>query len=53
MNVEIKTFDQLDVHKLYKILDLRNRVFVVEQNCIYTDTDERDYKSHHFYVVGQ
>lgn len=27
---------------MYRILDLRNRVFVVEQNCVYLDTDGLD-----------
>jgi ElaA protein len=28
-------------------LQLRNEVFVVEQNCVYQDADDKDIKSHH------
>lgn len=44
---EIKTFDSLTTAELYKILKLRNEVFVVEQKCIYRDTDGKDFSSHH------
>ncbi len=37
-----QTFEELTVQALYKILDLRNKVFVVEQACIYLDTDFKD-----------
>jgi len=39
MNIEIKTFKELDTSTLYDILQLRSRVFVVEQNCVYQDID--------------
>ena len=29
-------------HELYKILQLRNAVFVVEQNCVFQDADDKD-----------
>jgi ElaA protein len=32
----------LDPATLYRILALRSAVFVVEQNCVYLDPDERD-----------
>jgi ElaA protein len=35
-------FDDLSVRELYRILDLRAEVFVVEQNCPYRDTDGLD-----------
>ncbi len=37
-----KTFDQLSVYELYAILRLRSEVFVVEQNCVYQDIDNKD-----------
>lgn len=37
-----KTFDELTPHELYAILQLRNEVFVVEQQCIFQDADGRD-----------
>jgi ElaA protein len=35
-------FDALTVTQLYSILQLRNAVFVVEQNCPYQDADDKD-----------
>ncbi len=37
-----KSFEELTTVELYKILCLRNEVFVVEQNCAYNDTDDKD-----------
>jgi len=42
-----KSFDELTPHELYGILQLRNEVFVVEQNCVYQDADNKDISSHH------
>lgn len=42
-----KPFDLLTTRELYSILQLRNEVFVVEQNCVYQDIDDKDLKSHH------
>ena len=44
---QCKTFSELTNEDLYKILQLRNEVFVVEQNCPYQDCDNKDLKSHH------
>jgi ElaA protein len=43
----IKKFDDLKVHELYAIHQLRNEVFVVEQNCVYQDADNKDQGSFH------
>ena len=43
-----KTFDDLSPLELYSILQLRNKVFVVEQNCVYQDCDNIDPRSYHF-----
>jgi ElaA protein len=40
-----KSFNELSVTELYTILQLRNEVFVVEQNCVYQDADNYDKKS--------
>jgi ElaA protein len=37
-----KKFDELNPHELYSILQLRNDVFVVEQNCVFQDADNKD-----------
>jgi ElaA protein len=43
-----KRFDDLTPHELYAILQLRNEVFVVEQNCVFQDADNKDQSSYHF-----
>jgi ElaA protein len=43
----LKKFEDLDPHELYAILQLRNIVFAVEQNCVYPDLDNRDQASYH------
>ncbi len=47
---EIKKFSELSIYELYGILKLRSTVFVVEQNCVYQDIDEKDDKALH--VIG-
>ena len=50
MNFIIKTFEELTKLELYKILQLRAEVFVVEQDCVYQDVDGKDEKALH--VLG-
>jgi ElaA protein len=45
---ELKQFHELTVNELYAIIQLRNEVFVIEQNCIYQDADNKDQASYHF-----
>jgi ElaA protein len=40
-------FDQLDLKLLYTILRLRAEVFVVEQDCVYQDLDDKDQPAIH------
>ena len=47
MEIEIKTFKELDTTTLYNILELRNSVFIVEQNCVYQDIDNKDKEALH------
>lgn len=47
MTFALYTFHQLSAKALYEILDLRNQVFVVEQNCVYLDTDGKDFLAYH------
>lgn len=42
-----KTFNTLEPAELYAIMQLRNEVFVVEQNCVYQDADGKDAASRH------
>ena len=43
----LKKFDELTPYELYAILQLRNEVFVVEQNCVFQDADNKDQPSYH------
>ena len=47
MEIEIKTFNELDTNTLYDILQLRSSVFVVEQDCVYQDIDSKDKQALH------
>ena len=47
MNWILKKFNELTPAELYDILQLRNEVFVVEQNCVYQDADNKDQSSYH------
>ena len=47
INWQIKNFDSLTQHELYAILRLRSEVFVVEQNCVFLDMDNKDQVSWH------
>ena len=47
MNWICKKFAELSVDELYAVLKLRSDVFVVEQNCVFLDTDNKDQLSHH------
>jgi len=42
-----RSFDQLSTRELYHLLQLRQQVFVVEQNCPYLDADGLDEESLH------
>jgi ElaA protein len=44
----LKKFNDLTPIELYAILQLRNEVFVVEQNCVYQDADDKDQQAYHF-----
>ncbi|WP_179375464.1 GNAT family N-acetyltransferase [Winogradskyella wichelsiae] len=47
LKIEIKTFTELSTQELYKLLQLRSEVFVVEQDCVYQDIDGKDQKALH------
>ena len=50
MEIKILTFEELSIQELYKLLQLRSEVFVVEQDCVYQDIDGKDFKAIH--VLG-
>lgn len=46
----VKKFDELTVYELYKIMQLRMAVFIVEQQCAFLDADDKDQKAWHLCV---
>lgn len=42
-----KPFRDLTLVELYAIMQLRIEVFIVEQNCIFQDADDKDQQSYH------
>lgn len=55
MTWTLKEFDALSPAELYAILQLRNEVFVVEQQCVFQDADDKDQVSKHLmgYAGGE
>jgi ElaA protein len=51
MQFEVKHFHELTTTELFAILQLRSKVFVVEQQCIYLDPDDFDKDS--FHLLGR
>ena len=47
ITIEAKYFSELSTDELYALLQLRSEVFVVEQNCVYQDSDYKDQKALH------
>ena len=47
LNWQYKYFNEISVSELYTILKLRSRVFVVEQDCVYLDMDDKDQQCFH------
>jgi ElaA protein len=43
----LKKFDELTLHQLYAVMQLRIEVFVVEQNCPFQDADDKDQECYH------
>ncbi|TYP76919.1 GNAT family N-acetyltransferase [Aquimarina intermedia] len=50
INFFVKKFNELSIDELYEILRLRTEIFVVEQDCVYQDLDNKDQKALH--VIG-
>lgn len=50
INFYVKKFDEFSIAELYEILRLRTEIFVVEQDCVYQDLDNKDQKALH--VIG-
>ena len=50
MTTIILPFQKLSPNQLYDILRLRSEVFVVEQNCIFLDMDNKDHVALHLLI---
>ena len=50
LNWILKSLMNLSASELYAIMQLRNEVFVVEQNCVYQDADDKDQQA--FTLLG-
>ena len=42
MDLIVKHFDELSTNELYEILKTRSEIFVVEQDCVYQDLDDKN-----------
>ena len=47
MDYKWKNFDELSLDDLYAVLNLRQKVFIVEQDCPYIDADYTDQDAFH------
>ncbi|WP_068595884.1 GNAT family N-acetyltransferase [Vaginella massiliensis] len=47
---KLKSFQELQPNELYRILQQRTAVFVMEQNCHYQDCDNKDLQALHFWA---
>ncbi|GGH26325.1 acetyltransferase [Sphingobacterium alkalisoli] len=55
MNIiwKIKTFENLSPYELYQILKLRINVFMLEQECLYPECDDKDLKAEHLFGLHE
>lgn len=50
MTIHTRHFSELSATELYGMLKLRSEVFVVEQDCVYQDLDDRDADAWHSWI---
>lgn len=50
VTIRCTPFDSLSPLELYHIIQLRNEIFVVEQQCIFQDADGKDPFAHHLTI---
>lgn len=53
MELYLKKFEELSKEELYKILEARINIFVVEQDCPYPECDNKDQGSFHLFFKDQ
>lgn len=49
----LRHFNDLTVHELYDLLQLREEVFQIEQNCLYKDIDDKDKECYHLLLYKE
>lgn len=49
MELLVKHFIELSTTELYEILKTRSEIFVVEQDCVYQDLDDKDKDAIHVF----
>ena len=47
LNWIVRSYEELSKDELFDMCEVRQEVFVVEQNCPYQDCDQKDKQSHH------
>jgi ElaA protein len=52
MEWHLKHFKELSADELYNVLQLRNEVFVVEQDCVFQDADDKDRNCYHLMGIS-
>ncbi len=53
MTLYIKHFNELTTMELYRILRARAEIFVVEQDCVYQDLDNKDLNAWHVWYEDE
>lgn len=48
--IHLKTFQELSNTQLYRIMQARVNIFIVEQDCVYPDLDDIDYQALHLFL---
>ena len=51
VSIFVKSYQELSKLELYEILRLRAEVFIVEQDCVYQDIDNKDQKALHVFLI--
>ncbi|MEO6917103.1 MAG: hypothetical protein ABI151_17035, partial [Chitinophagaceae bacterium] len=52
-DTKLVPFKELELIELYQILRLRSEIFVVEQNCVFLDMDNKDQDSWHLMMTEE
>lgn len=48
---QCKDFKSLSTYEIYAILQLRINVFMLEQQCLYPECDDKDLNAHHLFAL--